>query len=293
MFHTSEQLESRRLLSVAVNFDYLTGTLSVQGRSDNEDIRVTCIGAEKGDHARPRVQEFRAGPALPGVSVYENGNLVFNSEEVAGPGLVIRNVDLNGGAGDDILNLWTYYMDLPTRVDGGTGADTIYVSAGGQARTTQAFGGEGDDFIQSLTSEGCIPAPVDGGAGNDHLLVIRTYGDVGRNAGIFGRDGNDLIELFVENGNVGDLVMAGADNDTIYGSSKADLLYGENGNDFIEAEDGNDYINGGLGDDWICGDEGDDFLDHGGGTDIVDGGDGYDVAVAGLDDKLLDVEELM
>jgi Ca2+-binding RTX toxin-like protein len=294
MFCPSEQLESRRLLSIALNFDYSTGLFSVMGRSSNDDIRVTVVGENQAaPGAKGQAPELRAGPVLPGVSVYENGTLIFNSNEIAAPGFQVKSVELYGNAGNDVLNIWTYQTEVDSMIRGGAGDDTVYATTSGFAYTPRAFGDDGNDVVQTITTAGGIATPVYGGAGDDQMLVLRTYGDVGRNAGIFGGDGDDFIETFAENSDDGAMVMAGEGNDTIYGTSKNDLLFGDEGNDFIEAEDGNDYVNGGLGDDWICGDEGDDFLDHGGGADTVDGGEGRDTGVAGKDDTWIDVENLI
>lgn len=293
MFCPTEQLESRRLLSVAFNYDYSTGVFTVMGRSGNDDIRVTVVGESIAAPARVPGGLCRAGPVLAGVSVYDQGTLVFNSQEVMNPRFDIKHVDVFGNAGNDVLNVWAYETQIRTMVSGGTGDDSVYGTTSGFAYTPRVFGDEGNDYVQAVTTIGGIAQPVNGGDGDDQMLVLRTYGDLGRNAGIFGGEGNDFIQTYSENSDEGAMVMAGEGNDTIYGTTKNDLLFGDEGDDLVEAGAGDDYVNGGLGNDWICGDEGNDFLDHGGGTDIVDGGEGFDTGVAGKDDTPIGVEDLI
>lgn len=72
------------------------------------------------------------------------------------------NFDLQGGAGDDTLEMFVEpFAAGAQRMDGGPGNDHIRASAGS---TTTILGGGGDDWIQTFPNG---PSSVDAGAGDD------------------------------------------------------------------------------------------------------------------------------
>ena len=96
---------------------------------------------------------------------------------------------------------------------------------------------------------------------------------------ITGSDQSDSIDLSnVTNGSydrlVDVLVVAGAGNDQVIGSSYDDRIW---------AGAGNDHIDGGIGSDWINGQSGNDLMIGGGGRDSMLGGGGHDHFYGGDD----------
>ena len=313
---TPEKLESRRLLSVNVDFNSLTGQLDVTGIGKSMDVRVTMLNTEQrnaGMKAKlssqlPAGLANRPGPLLNGVSVYDGLNLVFNS---VAKGANVTDVNIQGTFGKDNVSVYAWNSLVPSRFFGNEGDDTVWSTAA-NALATKLYGEGGDDDMHLVFSDRAQFEGPEGGAGND---VIDVFGSVlydpmltsaptsefGTNCDVRARvidggDGNDVIKASLEFGDTngfGYAIFGGAGDDVITGSAYADQLYGDDGNDEIYAGAGDDYLNGGLGDDTICGEDGDDFLDHGGGIDVVDGGAGRDIAVADKGDELIDIEELI
>jgi Ca2+-binding RTX toxin-like protein len=289
---THETLESRRLLSVNVAFDTANGLLEVNGGRIGDNIRVTATATQQSSptmHQKHRpVLNIKPGPSQPGVSVYDDGRLIYNSVQA---GQNVRTVEVYGNDGFDSIDVTSFNTAVITRVFGGPGDDWIGISAS-QTRAPQVDAGDGDDLVHAIYGYEATLSGLDGGAGNDSIYVLAhvVSPDTVTNSAILGGEGDDLITLAAESGEKGFLALGGAGGDTIYGSAKADQLAGEDGDDLIFAGDGNDFIYGGVGDDQLFGEQGDDYLDHGGGVDLVDGGDGYDVALAGDEDKVFGIE---
>ncbi|CAN5342487.1 hypothetical protein BH09PLA1_BH09PLA1_00570 [soil metagenome] len=310
---TPETLESRRLLSVSVNFDPSSGQLEVFGVGKDNNIRVTMVNTEgtpvvsrlakaaELSTSKVDLQITKPGPLLPGVNIYDGTSLVFSSSLKDAK---VQNVDIYGSDGRDAITVYSWNSRVTSRVFGQSGDDTIHATAN-NASLAQVFGGDGNDYLNLVFADSALFQSPDAGAGNDIVNVFGspTYDTVGAGLNctvlgrfIYGGDGNDVITTsmeFGQPGGFGYIVMAGAGNDVIEGSSQADQLYGEDGNDTIDAGAGDDYLNGGLGDDWLCGEDGNDFLDHGGGTDTVDGGNGFDTGIADKGDTLIDMEQLI
>lgn len=183
---------------------------------------------------------------------------------------------INGGAGDD-------------NITGGGGADTLNGGDGNDNLNANAFastslnGGNGNDYLQGGFNYGNT---WDGGAGVDTIdLTLHnfaaTYNLV---AGTYTTVNGTLNILNFEN------VVAGAQNDTIIGTTGANVLNGNNGDDTITGGGGADTLNGGDGNDnlnatafaatSLNGGNGDDYLqggfqygntwDGGAGIDTVD-----------------------
>ena len=79
-------------------------------------------------------------------------------------------------------------------------------------------------------------------------------------------------------GTNGDLVTAGAGNDSVYSGDGADTVYGEDGNDLLQTGMGNDVLYGGAGNDAF-------FTENG--SDTVYGGTGDDSVYASFDGDLV------
>ncbi len=76
-------------------------------------------------------------------------------------------------------------------------------------------------------------------------------------------------------------VLAGAGNDTIYGSAYVDLIQGQDGNDLMYGNNGDDGLVGGNGNDTLYGGNGADSLLSGAGDDRLLGGAGNDLMYGG------------
>ena len=133
-------------------------------------------------------------------------------------------------------------------INGGTGADTIYVD-------------------QSVT----VPVTINGGGGNDVI-----------------RGGGGLNTITVPSGNAwvnargsADDVTAGNGNVTLLGGNGNDTLVAGNGNDSLDGGGGNDSMVAGNGSDTLTGDVGNDTLVAGNGRDTLDGAAGNDSIVTG------------
>lgn len=136
--------------------------------------------------------------------------------------------------------------------------------------------------------------PFADSAGNSQLSSVT----------IFGRAGNDYIELGTlpdpvsttvlgESGNdrliVGSsaIVRGGSGNDSLTGSSQNDFLYGEAGFDRLSGGAGNDYVDGGSNNDILLGGHGDDQLLGSWGSDTLQGDDGKDTLSGGYGNDTL------
>ena len=184
-----------------------------------------------------------------------------------------------GGAGHDTIFGW---VDTADYIDGGADNDLIFGFAGFDT----IYGGDGDDTIQYWDRSFFAGMNVvshliaDGGAGADSIVA----GD--NNDILFGGDGADTINAdygddFVSGGEGSDVLYGGADNDSLYGDGGDDLLYGNEDNDLIEGGAGSDTLYGGTGQDVLSGGLGDDVLYGGVGDDVLGGSSGADLLIGG------------
>jgi Ca2+-binding RTX toxin-like protein len=222
---------------------------------------------------------------------------------------------LDGGAGDDILrgevgdDFYMYGRDVDDSSSIDTeeqGLDTV-IDSGGELDGIGFRSSEDDPLVPadiSMTRVGDDLIIRDLALSSDldpvGLDVIGQYTDDGRvelfrfesipdtlfwfgapddsDAGQFLRDLLALVEPSpgIE---VGDLIVAGDDADTIDGGAGRDLIYGNDGDDSLE---------GGADDDILIGDGGDDTLAGGEGADSLYGGDDADELLGGAGDDTLD-----
>ncbi|WP_373541824.1 alkaline phosphatase [Chamaesiphon sp.] len=126
------------------------------------------------------------------------------------------------GGNNDVIDLAFNTNARNNRVDGGTGADTIYVS-----RNDRAFGSAGDDMFEALDSKG--GNRMSGGAGNDTFYL-------GKNDYALGGDGAD--KFFASNGG-GNTISGGAGADQFW-IANAELPGA--GNKVIDFQIGTDVI---------------------------------------------------
>ncbi|MGY0793222.1 FG-GAP-like repeat-containing protein [Azospirillum argentinense] len=189
-------------------------------------------------------------------------------------------VEINGGAGDDLL-VGSAFDDT---LRGDAGDDTLFGGAGndvlvGGGGNNVLFGGAGDDRLYVDTHT----ASLDGGAGNDTVYARYSGGvtlDLSASIELFnGSVGSDTVTAINASSTVE--LIGGDGDDSLTGGAYADSLRGDNGNDWLDGGDGNDTLSGGNGNDWLCGGSGNDTLSGGSGNDTLVGGFGDDSLVGG------------
>lgn len=158
--------------------------------------------------------------------------------------------------------VWTYTLDNNNSVVqalevGDTLTDTFTVTAidGTTQAVTVAIHGASDadpnDFDYLATGSVVISDPPN----------------------VYGTPGSETI---AGGGDTGQIIYAGASDDTVNGTGKADVLYSGSGNDTIKGNDGDDAIYGGSGNDTINGNNGGDTITGGFGADQLTGSNGND-----------------
>jgi Ca2+-binding RTX toxin-like protein len=212
-----EQLEPRLLLMSASLID---GLLRVEASAGRDRIRVVVWQLDSGDTIRVVVN----GRRQPLIDPPPQGSLV------------VGQIAVNAGRGNDSVTLEVPLGVIPNTVHGGSGDDEIRIVA----RGAEVFGGKGDDVI--------MIAPND--------LDPRGIA--------FGGDGNDLITT----GDSGRELHGGNGNDTLIGGKGADQLFGDAGNDALKGREGMDTYFGGDGNDrFYSSDANREPLDAGNGSD--------------------------
>jgi Ca2+-binding RTX toxin-like protein len=158
--------------------------------------------------------------------------------------------------------------------------DDVFVNSPGDLNTGSGFGPGGVNRLAGIEI-------VLAGAGADIIGLNHQNTGGGDSASIYsqnitiaGEDGNDVIV----SGSGADLLIggrlgtgAGTGNDTIFGGANNDVIYGDSrANDGSSVGSGNDLLFGGAGNDTIYGGEGDDTIFAGAGDDYAYGGLGND-----------------
>lgn len=188
-----EALESRRHLSAVLN----DGVLTITGSENPDELDVFV----------PKSVQNK----IYVVTALSNINRFFIRD--------VHQIDINAGAGNDIVAVFGEFLPASIRVniDGGDGNDRISTSH----TRDSILGGAGNDTISSSS-------------GNDT---------------VFGGDGDDRI-----NGASGrDSIDGEGGNDTILGGDGADTLTGSDGDDSLSGQGGRDSIFGDAGSDTIIG----------------------------------------
>lgn len=256
------------------------------------DGLLTVVGTHQADEITVRETEELTGYELVSspwgiffVPVYEdhveatirdaNGNITEQESFLA---TTVDELEILGLNGNDEINNFTA---LPSLIEGGEGADTIY---GGSSNDT-IFGGNGSDKISGNNGHDHIVIEqtayddndVDGGNGNDtyKFLNYQNHGDITIHdpSGIDTLDFSDYgmrIELnlgtsstqevsynvdlrltsnaSIENA-IGNDSYAYSYGDVLIGNALNNRLEGRGGNDTLEGRQGNDTLVGGTGSD--------------------------------------------
>jgi len=213
----------------------------------------------------------------------------IGTDALGNPVLVAIDFNIDGGAGNDIVN----GGDGNDTLNGGTGADTM-------------AGGLGDDVyvvdnVNDVIFEGWQLDPLTGLLAVDPLtglnipLLIQgsadrvetTLTDFSLNAPALRAYLEDLSYTgsgnFRGTGNGLDNILSGGiGNDSLSGLAGLDTLHGGAGNDTLNGGDGNDLLNGDANNDSLLGGAGNDQLHGGDGVDTLTGGADADTLRGGL-----------
>ena len=228
-----------------------------------------------GDGANPSVLEGGAGDDIL--------NLAASNASLLG------RIEFLGGEGNDRINLRTSLDDGPEGLsdlvfDGGDGTDTFGIGLNGELDFRLAtfssverleFAGQVESYSLFFTAEQF---------NGIEFVEARRRGTLDITIDLEGETTFSLQNVNTNGGNGSpqDFIVNGdADAETITGSSRGDILNGNGGNDTLTGREGNDILNGEAGDDILRGDAGNDVLDGGEGDDTIFGGVGNDVFQGG------------
>ncbi|WP_295580081.1 biotin/lipoyl-binding protein [uncultured Lamprocystis sp.] len=192
---------------------------------------------------------------------------------------------LDGGTGDDLLQVWS---DTAYALQGGTGTDTVEIISSHwytgnfslAANGIEIINGNGQEIYGTVANEAINftgitlnqVAFIDGQGGNDTLtgsagadLLLGNAGDDSLNGGagtngFNGGDGDDTLDCsFTGTGGIitlpagvstiGGVSESFSSIENVIGSSGADTITGSAGNNRLDGNSGNDAIAGGDGDD--------------------------------------------
>jgi len=239
--------------TATVTFDYVvtdadgdtgTATVTITVTGETDALPLFTARADVVDFNTLLAGSFLDGTQYAGLGGNDQVYLPDSLAEALQSGYVVGTA-FDAGAGND-------------RIEGG-GLDDII------------FGGDGGDGIQGRGGNDYI----DAGAGNDTV-----YGGLGDDT-LIGGAGYDYVNFGYTSGSVyvdmvAGTVTGGWGNDTIAGfeslttGSGDDMIIGDAIGNRLVAGAGNDSVYGGAGADWIFGGAGDDHLDGGTGGDNRD-----------------------
>ncbi|MDX6582596.1 MAG: hypothetical protein QOI10_1780 [Solirubrobacterales bacterium] len=176
---------------------------------------------------------------------------------------------------------------------GGPGTDTIRGGADEDALVNDIDfasetieGGSGDDtFTIADLGAGVGEAPfgdaLSGGTGRDTVSAGGAPSSVSFTADGVANDGYDYAPRTTSIGPDVEVLIGGANNDTLGGGTGSSDLRGGKGNDLLTGGSGPNRLDGGDGTDTLAGGSADDVLLGGAGTDGLNGNDGNDMLTGG------------
>jgi len=175
---------------------------------------------------------------------------------------ILSNSSINGNTGDDVINT---LQAINSTINGGQDTDTITIAGGSGFYTN---GNKGTDTI-TLNTNNITAATVRGGQGGD-VININAGANTVSGSVFYGDLGNDIIQTTG--------ITGGWNNSTVYGGNGDDsILLAAGGTDedlVVSGDDGNDTLTTGTGDDEILGGDGADNITGNGGDDTMTGGAG-------------------
>ncbi len=169
------------------------------------------------------------------------------------------------------------------RADGGAGADRLVAATLPDPSWTYLRGGEGDDVLVGDSRFRYVT--LEGGPGADTLRDgIASYRDRASSVSV-------TLNGKRDDGEPGEMDLAGAGVWAAHGGSGDDLLVGNAGKNRLEGGEGSDTVRAGGGDDLVTDpirpfgggeiDSGNDRVYGGGGNDYIDGSGGSDLIRGG------------
>jgi Ca2+-binding RTX toxin-like protein len=221
--------------------------------------------------------------------------VVVDANTVTCPGAGITTLTVNGGNGNDTVELDRATIPLTTAgdIDGDAGDDILGGANGDDAitgdsgrDTVNGFfgsdslrGGTSSDVLTYADRTSSVAVTVGSGNNNDGSQQDKrqTGNQLDTVAGDFetviGGSGPDVLrgDKSAEN------LIGGSGNDVLGGDRGADALIGLLGDDTLVGDDGNDVLRGAAGNDVLLGMDDDDRLAAGPGNDFLFGGFGSDV----------------
>jgi Ca2+-binding RTX toxin-like protein len=173
-----------------------------------------------------------------------------------------EGLTISGGAGDDVIDVFSSAGNQYGEIDGGEGHDVFHLS-----------------FFNPLAPVDFDAASGSTGTGVTFVNIedFHVYADHGQDNTLRGAGGNDWLG----GGNGNDLLEGRSGNDELWGGEGNDVLRGGDGVDSVKGETGDDTIEGGAGDDELVGLDGADRLNGGEGSDVLSGGNGADFITGG------------
>jgi Ca2+-binding RTX toxin-like protein len=224
------------------------------------------------------------GGSIGGVS---GGDTVQVIGSFLGTSLNFNTITIDGGAGNDTIDITQLTSAHRIVFTGNGGADTVLGARAQDVVTT-------DDKMDGTSRNDTLEAgsgndTVNGFAGNDRFIAsFIANGDDGNDTynGGAGIDTYDLSATLA--GAIVNLVSGsassadtGADRlnsiENVTGGQGGDFITGNAGANVLSGNAGNDRINGGAGADTISGGDGIDIINGGAGNDSLRGGAGNDV----------------
>jgi Ca2+-binding RTX toxin-like protein len=193
------------------------------------------------------------------------------------------NADTITNSANVSLTVTANAADLDGTITGGTGTDTLNVTADGGTRVVASTitGIENINIVAAATPSSVVGLTMD----NANVAALKTMTVDGSaltdTAAVFTFDGSaELDGQFIVTGGAGkDIFTAGAKGDTLDGGANDDQLTGGAGNDTLTGGAGKDTITMNAGVDTVTGGDGNDTIVAAGNltaADTVDGGDGTD-----------------
>ena len=232
-----------------------------------------------------------------GASVGDTVQVVGN---FTGTSLNYSTIHINGGDGDDTVDISQLTSDHRIVFHGGAGSNQVVGDVRPQdvvdnsvTTTPSAPLGNGGTDTSGSTDEGQGTPPVvhtgehegEHGHHGHHL-----HGNDGHTGG--SSEGVDQAALAFDTMPImgtasGELLLGSVAPDTMMGLGGDDQIFGAGGDDVIEGGAGRDHLDGGLSNDVIFGGADDDTIFGGDGNDLISAEDGNDWVFGGAGSDLL------
>ena len=212
--------------------------------------------------------------------------------------LAVNTITINGGAGDDTVDISALQSAHRVVFRSNGGNDVIIGEMRAQDRFELAAGKTIADYTSTDNDDGSTTIATEGHS----VTFFGSLANAQSPAGSHDDDDDDHDDDHGHNdddntaspphddtqtGTVGnDVLKGGSADDVIRGRGGDDILAGGSGDDRLDGEAGDDDLAGGSGDDVLTGGSGDDRLSGGSGDDRIDGGTGDDILTGGSGDDV-------